>query len=217
LKLVCDQINITTADASAPYQKVFTATIKPGLSRYVLKPFEVTAKCGQAGENPICDIDAFNHQLTSSENGEKKNRIHCQGLNLADYIDLPLPQNLTLDAEGDNKDPDAKTLSVRGGSFQLGLRSFEIAPQTLASVNASEEMLELPMLTAVCRDGGLEVRYRLADWYEGSSKPRLTSEPAMSPEDLMAWVYFNQKFSVLGAEDQAKMKRYLSWFEMQSE
>ncbi len=216
LQVKSDLVDIQTGKAEAPFQKTFQIAFKAGPSGYVLKPFEVTAKAGQVGEKMISEVSGFEGLVTIASQQNETERFVCNGVNLADYLDMPLPQGLTLEAEVRfAADEMANHVTLKGEPFRLGLRTFEIqaVDMDLPPVDQRTEPL---FLEAICREGGRVVRYRLSieDMDKGKAVPILVSEPAMSQEDLMAWIYFDKANAELTPEEQAKVTRYLGWVEV---
>lgn len=213
LQVKSDLVDIHTGKAEAPFQKTFQLAFKPGPSGYILKPFEVTAKCGPVGEKMISEVSAFDGLVTNSSQADKTERFVCNGVSLADYLDMPLPQGLTLEAEVRfAEDEMANHVTLKGEPFRLGLRTFEIQAVD-ADLPPVDQWAEPMFLEAICREGERVVRYRLdvQDLDGGEAVPILVSEPAMSPEDLMAWIYFDKANAELTPEEQAKVTKYLGW------
>jgi len=97
----------------------------------------------------------------------------------------------------------AYPIEVRGGTFTLGVRTFEIPAQDAFATN---------LVFAVSREAGEAFRYELVV-QEGSSRirHRLTAQPPLSPQDTLANVFYGKNFSSLtrGEQDDIDGKRPL--------
>lgn len=197
-----DHLSInTTAAATMPYDKRFEIAIMPKMHERIRKPIRIVIESGYEGGELIFDLKAFDGALQLSA-ADGLTRIRTEGLNLADFIDAPLPNQLQLDA--DIAEP---TFTVRAGSFLLGAKSFEIRPTTV-----SGKETEGTAFLAIHRAGDTEIRYEISEGKEQSFTPVLTSTPAMSPEDIMALLFHDRDFAALPPPDQEKLRKHMTWF-----
>jgi hypothetical protein len=206
LKADTDRLKIATKDTpAAEFQKVVEGTLLPKLHPVIRRPIDFIAELGYAQSNVTCRVRAFYGKLNFELRPDHTASLHCTDLNLADYFDAPLPQNLTVELAvvADNK---SKTYSMKllGGSFKLGVSTFEIQAQDTSDTK--------PVL-AVSRADGEEFSYELV----ASEKPcrfqqQITAKPPVSPQDTLAKVFYGKSFSELTAADQADITRKLPAF-----
>ncbi len=203
----------TTNPKESVYQKHVEISLLPKLYASIRKPIRIEAYLGQKDGNPIFDIKAFDQSVHFIQTADGTQQLRATGANLADFLDGPLPNNLQLDATFSKSETPAPTLTVRSGSFLLGTKSFEIQPTT---VTGPDDKPEGTILLALHRADDIQIRYEIpvteTKTKDQSFLPVLTSTPTMSPEDLMALLFHNQKFTDIAPADQEKLRQYTTWF-----
>jgi hypothetical protein len=182
----------------------------------ILKPINLVAQTAIHNNKFSLDLTALDKNLKFKITDDNILNLTAENLNLADYIDGPLPQNLKLSAKIEESIPDKPDFKLDSGSFQLGMRNFEIQPITHANPNPK---LGEALITAISLDGGKEIRYELLAGSENNidfSKPRLTCNPELSPEDTVAHIFFQNDYSQLSAADRAHIQKLVTWFSFNS-
>ena len=187
------------------YQKRFEITLLPKLDDRILKPINIDVHLGEKDKQTVYDIKAFDETviLTKDKSGDQK--IKTKDANLADFFDGPFPNKLNFDST-ETKTATEETITINGGSFLLGTKAFEIQPLSFTKDPSTN-----PNLIAIHRTGEREIRYE-ALMNQKDFKANLTSTPAMSPENLLALIYHDQEFSTLSAQEQDKIRKYMTWF-----
>lgn len=202
----------TTTPPDSDYQKRVEITLLPKLHTSILKPIRIDAHFGQKDDKPFSDIKAFDEAVHFIQTTDGTQKLLATGANLADFIDAPLPHQLQLDAEITSPDTADATLTVRGGSFILGTKSFAIQPTTVTGI---AEKPEGTGFLALCRKDDTKIRYEIPVTepkdQQRSFTPVLTSTPAMKPEDLMALLFHDRNFSDLPPAEQEKLRKHMSW------
>jgi hypothetical protein len=200
LKVDSDRLKIATKPArSAEFQKLIEGTLLPKLHPLIRRPISFIADVGYAGSNVICRVSAFDGKLDFEIKPDQTSVLRCKGLDLADYFDAPLPQDLTAELSLENG-----SVKVRGGTFKLGVRTFEIQLQDASETN---------IVVAVSRTSGEEIRYELVSSDQPSRiQPRLTAKPPLNPQDTLAKVFYGKLYSELTMGEQADVTRKLLSF-----
>ncbi|MCE9518571.1 MAG: hypothetical protein K8R87_03240 [Verrucomicrobia bacterium] len=201
----------TIEPTASIYQKRLEIEIMPKMHPSILKPIRMAGEFGVTNEKLICDIQAFDDKVRLNVGADGIGHLRAEGVNLADFIDGPLPQNLKVDAEVGNPDATEQKIKVHSGSFQLGMRFFEIQP---TSAIGPKDHTKASLLLAESRDGQKQLRYEIAvtETESESLKPVITSMPPMSPEDILATLFHQSEFSSLSPADQDGVKRRVPWF-----
>jgi hypothetical protein len=203
----------TTAPRSSVYQKRIEIGIMPKMHALILKPVHLAIEFGLENGKPVFDLRAFDETVTMIAGSDGIQHIRAEEANLADFIDMPLPRNLRLEAETGDPDKVQPFIRVRGGSFQLGVKSFEVQSTTASGTG---EKPEGTVLLALCREGYTIIRYEIpitgTKEQDQSFTPLLASTPPMSPEDIMALLFHGAGFSTLPPQDQEKLRGRMSWF-----
>ena len=201
----------TTGPRSSRYQRRFEVGIMPKMHEGILKPIHIATELGLENGKLIFDLSALDETVRMTVGADGIGRLHAEGANLADFIAGPLPQNLMIDAEAGTPDASEPSIKVNGGSFQLGMKSFEIQP---TPAEGPQDQAKASVLLAVSRDTDRQFRYEVSvsDAEHESFKPLLTSTPPMSPEDILATLFHGTAFSSLSLTDQAGVRRRIPWF-----
>ncbi len=205
LKADTDRFRLVTKDApSAEFQRRIEGTLLPKLHPNIRRPITFIADVGCAGGNMTCRVSAFDGKLDFEMKPDHTGSLRCTGLDLADYFGATLPRKLTMEmAVVAGAEKTAYPIEVRGGTFTLGVRTFEIPAQDAFATN---------LVFAVSREAGEAFRYELVV-QEGSSRirHRLTAQPPLSPQDTLANVFYGKNFSSLtrGEQDDIDGKRPL--------
>lgn len=207
-----DHFKVVTTDAPAPpYQKRLDCTILPKMHALIRKPLHLVAELGQTGGGTICRVVALDEGLEVLVNPDHSGRVLIKGVNLADYFDAPLPQNITLNAVLETAaESGPRPMKIRGGSFLLGVRRFEIRAGTWGG---PESQASQGLLHAVSPGGDAEIRYDLQVIEdENRVVQRLTCDPPLGLEDAVALLFHGSRFSSLSTPDQSAVTRRLPWF-----
>ena len=209
-----DQLVIKTSNPSnLEYQKRLEITLMPQLDKRILKPINIDALLGEKNDKAVFDIKAFDKTVTFTKGSDGTQHMSAAGVNLTDFIDAPFPNHFHLDATATKSETANSTLTVRSGSFLLGTKAFEIQPTTVMIDKAKPKGIAF---LALHRADATEIRYEIpvteSETQEQNMTPILTSKPAMSPEDLMALLYHDRKFTTLAPSDQEKIRKHMTWF-----
>jgi hypothetical protein len=200
LKVDSDRLKIATKPArSAEFQKLIEGTLLPKLHPMIRRPVNFIADVGYAGSNVICRVSGFDGKLNFEIKPDQTSVLRCQGLDLADYFDAPLPQDLTTELS-----LEKGSVKVRSGTFKLGVCTFVFPAQNISGTN---------LVFAVSRAAGKEIRYELVASDEPSRlQQRLTARPPLSPQDTLAMIFHGQPYAELppAAQKDVDQKRYLS-------
>lgn len=203
----------THAPSAEPYQRKFVLTLLPAMNELIRQPLDVTCDLGVEQGDPVFDLRAFGDTARLTVGADQRGRLAVAGLNLADYIDGPLPQNVSLRADVADAGHETGFMRIEGGSFDLGQRTFELEPGT---PGLEGDPLEHSILLARSPGDGVEIRYEIPmtgeDEDDGAPVPRLTSTPEMSPERLLAEVFHGADPADLTDEQQARLDGWSGWF-----
>lgn len=204
----------TTNPPASDYQKRVEITLLPKLDARILKPIRIDAYLGQKDRKSFSDIKAFDATVHFTQSADGNQHIRAEGANLAEFIDAPLPDKLDLDISIAKTETADSILTIRSGSFLLGTHIFTIQPTTVTGPEKPPETTSF--LVALSRAGNTELRFEIpiteTEEPEQSHTPILTSTPAMQPEDLMALLFHDRKFSDLPPPDQEKLRKHMTWF-----
>lgn len=208
-----DHLIIKTTDVSvADYQKKFEIELLPKLDKMILKPIKVEAFLGFKEEKEIVSIKAFDETLSYEYDSTNKRTLTFHDTNFTDYLDIPLPNQINLDAWGIDLENGDSALTIGKGTLALGMKTFEIQPIENETIKVTVDEVNLD---AIYREGETEIRYQAPFNHHvliQVSKANLSSTPEMSPENLISYIYHNQKFSELDATQQQKMRKYMEYF-----
>jgi hypothetical protein len=212
-----DRFTIATREAPASeFQKRIAGTLLPKLHPKIRRPIDFVADVGYAEGNVTCRVSAFEGKLDLEIKPDRTGSLHCTGLDLADYFDAPLPQKFKIEVVSTAAPGgESRPLELRGGSFKLGVRTFEIQP---AKWGLPAGEVPASLLRAISREGAEEIWYELlAD--NGAEeirpfRPRLTAKPALSPQDTLARVFYGKDFADLTPAEQEDIKKKQSSFQV---
>jgi hypothetical protein len=191
---------LVTVDSKTPgFLKRFTGEIRPGLHASVQKaiPFEI--ECGKLGKNMPCRLSAFNQAVTGESRADGTGAVKVHGLDLSAYFKDLLQSEIQLDIAFDNQDKES-SFEIKSGSFMLGKQRFVVVPALLKG--SEKERSDKPVLVAKAQGEGVAIMYMLRKKESaGGFMEELSSEPAMSPDALMATVFFGKPFAELSAAE----------------
>lgn len=212
MKADTDRLKIvTTKPQSAAYQNRVEVTLLPKLHPMIRQPIHFTIDVSGDQSNPACRLSAFDGKLTFEIHPDHTGALRCSHLDLADFFDAPLPQDLTLDlssAAGAGK--KGAPLKIGAGSFKLGVRAFQIKPGTFGAGEAADSN---HLVLAVSRSQDDEISYELLPQdTPGSVNARLVAKPPLSPQDTVARVFFGNLYSELQPADQKSVDQKLPLF-----
>jgi hypothetical protein len=210
LETKSDHLTIRSTDIkTADYRQKVEIELLPKMNETILKPIDIEALIGFKDGEEIVNIRAFDGTLTFEKNAMNTVKFVFRGTNLNEYIDSPLPNQINLEASATDPDQGTSAITMSKGTLVLGQKNFEIQPVVNETIVGSGENVKI---RAICRDGENEIRYEIPfnQNTPGSAiKSKLNSSPEMAPEDLMAFIYHNRKFSELDAAQQQKIRKYM--------
>ena len=231
LKIDSDRLKVTTKPAEevelngkkVAFQKRLEGTILPRLHPAVRQPIAFTVDVGHTGKSLFWRMKAFEGKLQASQLEDQTGFVRCEDLDLAAYLNAPVPQHLSMEAFFPEKHHGEQALLNSGnaasskdlvklskGSFKLGLMTFEIEPLEL---ERSDETMKTNGLVAIGRSGTNVITYHLIvpdrPW---KVEQRLTAEPPMTAEDTLASVFYEKPFAELTDVDQAAVKKMKTGF-----
>jgi hypothetical protein len=203
---------LVTDDSKTPgFLKRFTGEIRPGLHPSVLKaiPFEI--ECGPVGKNMPCRLRAFDQTVTGELRDDGTGTVKVQGLDLSAYFKDLVQKEIQLDIAFNNQDK-ASSFEIKGGSFILGKKRFAVLPMLLKG--SEKERSDKPALVARAEGEGLTITYTLRDKASTDGvAEELSSEPAMSPDALMATLFFGKPLAELSTAEKEivaeRQKRFI--------
>jgi len=221
LKIESDRLKVTTLPGEEmelqgkkkKFDKKLEGTVLPRLHAAIRQPIAFTVDVRHDGTSLAWRLKAFDGKLEADRFEDGSESLKCQDLDLAAYIDAPLPQHLSLEATLSGS-TDLKD-GVRKGSFTLGRKTFTIEPLELeASGNTSKtNQAKTNQLAAVCRSGNSEFTYRVIIpdqvW---KAEQRLAATPAMTPEETLAQVFYEKSFVQLSEQEQQAVKKMMGCF-----
>jgi hypothetical protein len=180
------------------FQKRLEGTVLPLLHKSVRQPIAFTVDAVHTGTNLVWRLSSFGGKMEAYQAGDENGFLHCRDTDFKAYFDAPVPEHLTADLAMTRKGTK-QIVKLGKGSFNLGQSRFEIQPQEW-------EKKEIPStnhLTAISKAGGAVVTYHLfvpnQPW---NIEQRLTSQPAMKPQELLANVYYTKAFDQLSGPEQ---------------
>ena len=217
LKIDSDRLKVTTLPGEEvdlqgkkkSFQKKLQGTVLPRLHPAILQPIAFTVDVGHDGTSLFWRLKAFDGKLEAYRLEDQSGLVKCQDLDLAAYINAPVPQHLSLEAPLSGSATIPKD-GLRKGSFTLGRKAFAIEPLEL---EGPEDASKTNQLVAVCRSGDIVFTYRVIipdqPW---KVEQRLMATPAMTPEETLAQVFYEQRFAELTEEDQQSVKKMKASF-----
>ena len=202
---------VTTKPESAEFQKRVEVSVLPKLHPLVRQPIHFTVDVNGDQAKPACRLSAFDGKLVFEIHPDHTGTLHCSGLNLGDFFDAPLPQDLTLDlASATEAGGKGGPVKIGAGSFKLGVRVFQITPGTFGKGEAADPN---HLVLAVSHSDDDEISYELLPQQTpGSFNGRLVSKPPLSPQDTVARVFYGKLYSELEAADQKSVDRKTPFF-----
>lgn len=204
-----DHLVIKTSNPPGPvYQKRFEITLLPKLDDRILKPIKINADLGEKDSQAIYDIKALDETVIMTKDKSGTQQFITKDANFADYFDIPLPNKVNFHVSETESAIKESTSSINQGSFLLGNKPFEIQPLTFKTAEDSDPNHSI---TAVHRASGMEIRYEVP-MNQPTFIANLTSTPAMSPENLLAFIYHDSEFSTLSAPEKEKIRKNKEWF-----
>ena len=219
LKIDSDRLKVTTSSGEeveingkkVAFQKKLEGTILPRLHPAVRQPIAFTIDVGHNGRSLFWRIKALDGKFEACRLEDRSGFVRCEDLDLAAYMDAPVPQHLSMEALLTSDGTAHKDgLRLSKGSFQLGVKKFEIQPLELES---SERETETNDLVAVSRSGDSVFTYHLIvpdqPW---KIEQRLTATPPVTPEETLARVFYDKRFEELSEDKQEAVKKMKASF-----
>jgi hypothetical protein len=190
------------------FQTRLEGTVLPLLHKSVRQPIAFTIDAVHTGTNLAWRLSSFDGKLEAYQAGDDTGFLHCRDTDLKAYFQAPLPEHLTANLAMTHKGTK-QIVKLGKGSFNLGQSRFEIQPQQWEK----KEMPSTNHLTALGKAGDATVTYHLflphQPW---ALEQRLTCEPAMQPQELLAKVYYAKTFDDLSEADQKVVQTNKSAF-----
>jgi hypothetical protein len=201
LTIDSDRLKVETKDGETvevggqpiKFQKRLEGTVLPPLHKSVRQQIAFTFDAVHTGTNFVWRLSSFNGKMEAYQAGDENGFLRCRDVDLKSYFDGPVPERLTAELAMTRKGTK-QMLKLGKGSFNLGQSRFEIQPQEW-------EKKETPWtnhLTAVNKSTNGVVTYHvfIPDrlW---NIEQRLSSQPAMKPQELLAKVYYAKAFGQL--------------------
>ena len=181
------------------FQKRLEGTVLPALHKSVRRPIAFTVDAVHTGTNLVWRLSSLGGKMEAYQTGDENGFLRCRDADLKAYFDAPVPEHLTADLAMTRKGTK-QTVKLGKGSFNLGQSRFEIQPQEWEK----KETLSTNHLTAIGKAGSSVVTYHLfvpnQPW---NVEQRLTSEPTMKPQELLARVYYAKGFDQLSGPEQS--------------
>lgn len=203
----------------APGRFRIDAALLPSIHKRMRKPVTIVADILRENNRTSSEIQAFEGALRMTDDADGNGNLVVKGLNLVDFIDGPMPQEIQIDMEMPHKTSanGERIDHLRAGSFRLGKVPFIVQPVDLArsSGAAALESSAPEAIIAIGKAGGKELRYSLTATNNGKDmnpKPLLTSSPPMTPEDILARIFHDDDANNLDAETRRKLKETSEWF-----
>jgi autotransporter translocation and assembly factor TamB len=200
IKADTDQFKIETGKATTPgFITRLTGTLRPRLHPSILKEFSFDAEIGPLGSNTPCRVTAFDKAFTATVNPDGTGTLKIQALNVASYFKDLWLQDVNLDIET-QKTGTEFPLNIKSGAFNLGKTRFTVQPAMLE--NSVERTKTFRLLEANAEVEGKKIHYTLSI-KDGSEKVahQLTSQPDMSPDELVALILFGKPAADLTAAE----------------
>jgi hypothetical protein len=213
LETKSDHLSIKTTDIQiADYRKKVEITLLPKLNETILKPIDIEALIGFKDGKEIANIKAFDDTMTLEFDEIDTRKLVLRDTNLNEYLDMPLPNQINLEVSVTDMENGESSLTISKGTLALGQKTFEIQPIKNQILKKSDKHI---ILQSIHREGDVEIRYEMPpnqNTINQETKFKLISSPEMSPDDLMAFIYHNRKFSELDTAQQQKIRKYMEGF-----
>ena len=205
-----DRLQIVTQAATTPgFKKRVDMTLLPKMSPKIRQPIHVLADMGADAWH----LTGFDGKMEFDINPDHSGALHCKNLNLADYYDAPLPQEINLDIST-AKDPVKGNfpMKVGPGSFKLGLRTFDLKPQAFSTDKQPPPEGHVDLAVSHAADG--DIAFQLQPVKEGSDDAKLVlaSQPPASLQDTVAKMYYAKPYADLQPGEQKSVDAKVSFF-----
>lgn len=198
----------------APGQFRIEAAALPEIHKRLLKPITFVADIRHENNRIISDIQAFDGTLRITDDADRNGKLLIQDLDLADFVDGPLPRAIRLDVEmrPTATSADQRDLHIRSGSFRLGNVPFSIQPVelTVGAVSSGKAAI-----IATGTHGKTEFHYaftREIGSDDINPKPLLTAKPPMQPDAMLARIFHDADINTLDADTRRKLTEMAGWF-----
>jgi len=169
------------------------------LHKSVLKPIPFTVDVGYLGGKLVWRLKTFDGKMEAYRGSDESGFLRCKDADLGGYFDAPVPQHVTIEAKTSRK-KDKDLVRLEKGAFRLGLNWFEIQP---TEWERSAEEMKTNTVTAISHAGSATLKYELLlpqqPW---AVSQRLTAQPDLSPDELLARIYFGKKYAELTTNQQ---------------
>jgi hypothetical protein len=217
-----DRLKITTKEGRTvevdgrqiAFQKRIEGTLLPGLDKSISRPIAFTVDAGAAQGKLVVRATAFEGGLEIYRAPGQDGFLRCKDLDLGSYFDAPVPRALTVSAVmAPGNRSNQSRLKLGGGSFKLGVRTFEIQPAELERTEGAGDVSQTNNLTAVSHSNGEEFTYRLIVSEEPwEVRQSLAARPAMTPQDTLAKVFTGSSYGELDPAQREEIDRKLPAF-----
>lgn len=195
-----DRLKIeTTPSTVAGYQRQVKLLVLPKMHSVIRREINVAIEFGYVDGKLKYRCDAFENRIHLESKPDESVIVQCRGLNIDEYFAGTMPRELTVDAvRTDVPGTMFHSVEIRGGSFKLGQKRFELRPQTLERY---DEGSEIQFTAATCRDGDIEIDYDLTISGEPNQMPQIrqqvSSRPSMDQREILARIFHGMKASEL--------------------
>jgi len=180
------------------FQKKLEGTILPTLHKSILKPIVFTIDAVYSGGALVWRLKAFDGKMEAYRGSDHSGFMRCKNVDLAGYFDAAVPQHLTAEANISRKN-EKEVVKVGKGAFQLGNNWFEIQP---AEWEQADNETRTNTIDAISHAGKTLLKYQLVQEPPWKIEQRLTAQPEMKPEEILASIYFGKKSGELSADQQ---------------
>jgi hypothetical protein len=222
LEVDSDRLKITTKEGrtvdvdgrQVAFQKMLEGTLLPGLHKSISRPIAFTVDAGTAQGKLVVRATAFEGGLEIYRAPGQDGFVRCKDLDLDSYFDAPVPRALTVSAVmvPGNRSRQPR-LKLGGGSFNLGVRTFEIQPAELERTEGADDVSQTNNLIAVSHSDAEEFTYQLIvseEWWK--VRQSLTARRAMTPQETLAKVFTGKSYEELDPAQREEIDRKLPAF-----
>ncbi|HEY3898439.1 MAG TPA: hypothetical protein VGM54_07490 [Chthoniobacter sp.] len=194
------------------FQKSFTGTALPALHPAVKQAIPFIADVGYPAQGQIrgCHVEIADGKLEWETTEDGGGSLHVRKLDLPSYIDArklfgekaaDLPSDLVLSAVATSGFTDGHgTINITGGNFRLGAATFQIEPEEFGAPEQSSATLRAVFTSDA---GKIEWSLPLANLGH-EFQPRFSS-PSLSPEEILAHVFFAKAAQDLSPEEKKEV------------
>lgn len=206
IKADTDAFKIETGKATIPgFVTRLTGMLRPRLHPSILKEFDFAAEIGPIGSNTPCRVTAFDGALTADLRGDGTGALRVHALDLSAYLkDLPLT-DVHLDMEVQKQDTEYP-LHLKKGSFCLGKTRLTVIPALAEPLEKDKDAVSF--LEATGEAEGRKIHYLMnVKKGSGTFHQQLTSDPALSPSELVSLVFYGKPMADLTSAERSAAEK----------